>query len=130
MAKIILAVGVLASVTLGIVLWKGVTRVDSPEQGKWSKVTAEFNEPKLPWKLLRVGDEFRMQARGIRLPLLGTAVTQVQVEVLRRGETYHFGDPPAWRFWGILGLVAAAPLGLSALAVIALSLLPRRRAAY
>lgn len=123
MAKIILAVGALASVALGIALWKSVTRVDFPQEEQWSKVTREYNESRFPWKLLRVGDEFRMQGRGVRLPFLGTAVSQVHVEVRRGGETFHFGDPPAWRFWGVLGVVAAAPLGVSLLAAVALALL-------
>ena len=123
MVKIILALGALASVTLGIALWKSVTRVDFPQEEGWSKVTTDFNEPRFPWKLLRVGDKFRMQGRGVRLPFLGTAVSQVHVEVRRGGETFFFDDPPAWRFWGVLGVVAAAPLGLSLLAAVALAFL-------
>lgn len=76
---------------------------------------------------LREGDAYRIRARVLEVPILGACMTHQQWEIRRGGETMVFGVSSSLRFWGIVGLMAAAPLGLAVLAAVAVALTSERR---
>lgn len=137
MAKVILAVGVFASGILGFALWRRVERDALPPSGNWLTIMDSEGDPDrlkivgawedreasaqirtVPasfWPLVRDGDEFRARRRTLAIPMVGWTLTQLQWEIRRDKLTFEFGYPPAWRFWGLVGSISAAPIVLFAL---------------
>ena len=149
MGKVILALGALVSLALGGFLWKSTTRLEFPPSGDPMKIMNGTGEPgalqvvggwedrdavryllnKTPpgvWRFIREGDELRVRSRSWTLPGLGER-SLFQWEVRRGGELFYFNEPPAWRFWGLPALVAAAPLVLSCLVAGVLALVSNKK---
>jgi hypothetical protein len=149
MGKVILVIGAAASAVLGFALWRSVERYDLPTSGKWRIVVDDSGEvgvvpvaglveerdisrvlkktnPRGPWSSMREGDDLRLRSRVLEIPSLGWRTVQIRWEIRRGTETHVFNDPPGWRFWGGLGLIAASPLLLAALVTGVVALLSRR----
>jgi len=150
-AKVILALGAAAAMALGIFLSKSVEREEFPPSDGWAKVMNGSGEPgalqvvgawedrdaarhvlemapPAAWRFMREGDDFRIRIRTLAVPVVGMTLSQLQWEIRRGGETWHFGEPPAWRFWSLVGSIAAVPLVLSALVAVAVALASRKTA--
>lgn len=149
MAKVILAVGGVASGLVGFWLWQGMAQEVHPRAGGWMKIldgTGEGNlqivgswddreaiqrivatAPLGAWKFVREYDDLRVHRRELALPVAGGTLSHLRWEVRRDDQILEFGYPPAWRFWGLVGLIAAAPTLLAALAAGVVALASRHK---
>ncbi len=133
MGKVILLFGALASLGCAISLGALMERRELAALDAAKGLTATGNELEDYRFLVRClpGAEIRIDSRDelirlrgclLDLPALGIHLSTLQWEVRREGKTLRWTDPPAFQFWGLPGVIAAAPLVLAALAAGAITL--------